>query len=95
MKNVGEILIRARITEKSARDADRTKGKVYTFEVGPCANKSEIAKAVKTLYSVTPKKVAVINIPRKKVVSRGKIGMTKGYRKAMVYLSGEEKIEFA
>jgi large subunit ribosomal protein L23 len=95
MKNAGEILIRARITEKSAREADRAKGKVYTFEIAKRANKAEVAHAVKTLFGVTPKKVAVINIPRKKVISRGKPGMTAGYRKAMVYLTGDEKIEFA
>jgi large subunit ribosomal protein L23 len=95
MKTAGEILIRTRVTEKSARDAEREKGKVFTFEVARNANKSEIAKAIKSVYGVTPKKVHVANILPKKVVSRGRPGMTAGYRKAMVYLGKDDKIEFA
>ena len=95
MKSAAEILIRARVTEKSARDSERTSGRVYTFEVAKKANKAEIAIAVKSLYGVTADKVRVINIPRKKVVSRGKPGMVAGFRKAMVYLKGDDKIEFA
>jgi large subunit ribosomal protein L23 len=94
-KNAGEILIRARVTEKSAREADRGKGRVYTFDVARHANKAEIAEAVKTVYGVTPRKVSVVNVPRKRIISRGKPGVTAGHRKAMVYLKGDDKIEFA
>lgn len=91
---MNEIIIkRPRITEKSGLQAENAG--VYTFEVTAMANKKNVAKAVKDLYKVNPVKVNIINLPAKKIFSRGKMGRKSGVKKAVVYLKKGEKIEFA
>jgi len=67
---------------------------VYTFDIAPSANKTEIKKAVWALYKVRPVKINVLSIPRKSIMSRGKMGTRGGGRKALVYLKAGDKIEF-
>ncbi len=86
------IIKKPRITEKSGLQAEGLN--VYTFEVMPKANKKSIAKAVTEIYKVTPEKVNIINLPAKKVFTRGKKGMKSGVKKAIVYLKKGDKIEF-
>lgn len=81
-----------RITEKSALGAEKG---VYTFNVAPNTNKSEVVKAIKTLYKVTPVKVSITMIKEKKVFRRGQFGVKKGGKKAVVYLKKGDKIAFA
>lgn len=85
------VLLRPRITEKSAIGAD--KAGVYVFEVTKSATKTQIAASVKSKYKVTPTKIAVANIPDKKVFYRGKKGVKSGGKKAYVYLKKGDKIE--
>ena len=70
---------------------------VYTFDVAPSATKKSIATAVKTLYKVTPVKVAVVTIHPRRVKMRRKrgYGMVAGGKKAYVYLKKGEEIQFA
>ena len=86
------IIKKPRITEKSGIQAESTS--VYTFEVTAEANKKNITKAIKEIYKVTPVKVNITHLPAKKVVSRGKLGMKSGVKKAVVYLKKGDKIEF-
>ncbi len=86
------IIKKPRITEKAGIQAE-TMG-VYTFEVTPKANKKNVAKAIKEIYKVTPVKVNIVNLPMKKVFSRGKKGQTSGVKKAVVFLKKGDKIEF-
>lgn len=92
------IIKKPRITEKSGLQAEGANGaegaSVYTFEVTAKANKKSIAKAVKEIYQVTPVKVNIINLPAKKVFSRGKAGTKSGVKKAIVFLKKGDKIEF-
>ncbi len=67
---------------------------VYTFEVAPGANKTEIKKAIFALFKVKPARINVLPIPKKNIVSKGKAGVTGGGRKAVVYLKEGDKIEF-
>lgn len=85
------VLLRPRITEKATVLGEQN---VYTFDVAPRANKLTVAKAIVALYKVTPTKVRVIAVPRKKILVRGKWGMRGGGKKALVYLKKGEKIEF-
>ena len=66
----------------------------YVFEVHPKANKKEVAAAIMNAYKVTPARVHIVNLPAKKVFSRGKKGMQSGLKKAIVYLKHGDKIEF-
>ncbi|HEC30521.1 MAG TPA: 50S ribosomal protein L23 [Candidatus Yonathbacteria bacterium] len=85
------ILIRPYITEKASIISEAN---AYTFEVNTSANKSEIAKAIKELYKVTPKKINIVYRPAKKVVSKGKVGVKSRKKKAIIYLKKGDKIEF-
>jgi len=85
-------ILRPRITEKSG-DASQ-KLNAYTFEISRSSSKNEVAKSIKNLYKVTPIRINVINLPRKRIFSRGKKGWSGGVKKAVVYLKKDDKIEF-
>ena len=85
------IIKNPRITEKASFAAEQN---VYIFNVSKRANKTEIKKEIFSLYKVKPLKVNVLNVPRKNIMSRGKIGVKGGGRKALVYLKKGDKIEF-
>jgi len=81
-----------RITEKSALGSERG---IYTFNVENEANKSEIKKAIKMIYGITPKRVSITQITSKNVVRRGIKGIKGRGKKAVVYLKSGDKIAFA
>lgn len=87
----GLLLKNPRITEKAAALGINN---AYTFEVSGNATKSEVAKAVKALYKVTPTKVNIIVSKSKAVVVRGKSGRQSGMKKAIVFLKKGQTIEF-
>lgn len=91
-KHIGHIILSPRITEKGAYLTEKG---VYVFNVGVETNKAEIANAIRALYKVTPKKVTVVTVPRKRVLTRGtnRKGTTARTRKAYVYLKKGETIE--
>lgn len=93
-KHSGYILISPRITEKGAYLAEKG---AYVFNVAVNASKSQVAAAVKEIYKVSPRKVSLIAIPRKVVMTRGtnRKGTTAGGKKAYVFLKAGEKIELA
>jgi len=68
---------------------------IYVFEIGPKTNKVMVGQIIKEKYGVTPRKVNIINIPPKKISFRGKKGMKRGLKKAMVFLKKGDKIETA
>ncbi len=80
-----------RVTEKASMAYEQN---IYTFDISESANKTEIKKAIFTLYKVHPVKVNVLRMPRKNVMQKGKAGVRGGGRKAMVYLKKGDKIEF-
>ncbi len=83
-------LVRPHITEKAAVLAEKG---TYIFQVAKNTNKIEIAKAVQSLYGVTPIRVNIINLPSTPVIVRGKAGVKAGVRKALVTLKKGDKIE--
>ena len=85
------IIKNPRITEKASFSSERN---IYTFDVMPSANKTEIKKAIFALYKVKPVKVNVLSVRRKNVMLRGRTGTKGGGRKALVYLKKGDKIEF-
>ena len=86
------VVLGPRVTEKSAMGAEKG---VYTFNVAPTTNKSEVAKAIKAQYKITPVKINITLRKEKKVFLRGKKGVKAGGKKAVVYLKKGDKIEFA
>lgn len=85
------VLLRPHITEKASMLAEKN---TYVFEIHPRANKKEVSAAITSAYKVTPARVHIINLPAKKVFSRGRKGMQSGLKKAIVYLKHGDKIEF-
>lgn len=88
---LAHVLKHARITEKATMQQG---GSVYTFDISEGATKREIIAAVKSLYKVSPAKVAVVKVPSKlrRSARTGKIGVKKGGRKAYVFLKKGETI---
>lgn len=85
------IIKNPRVTEKASFAAEQN---VYTFDVEKSANKTEIKKAIFTLYKVKPVKINILPVKSKKIVVRGKTGVKSGGKKALVYLKKGDKIEF-
>jgi len=94
MKHTGTIILNPRITEKGAYLAESS---CYVFDVAPHATKHEVARAVQTIFKVSPRKVTVARVPRKVVSTRGtnRKGMTVGGKKAYVFLKKGDKIDIA
>lgn len=89
-KEAYRTLLRPLTTEKSTR---LTADHQYVFEVHPQVNRIEIRRAVRALYGVTPLKVNVVNLPGKAVRYGRTEGRTKAWKKAVVVLNPNEKID--
>ena len=89
MKDYTDIIYSPVITEKSALKMQNDN--VYTFKVAKSA--TQIKKAIEKAFGVSVKSVNTLNTkPKKKRVGRY-TGMTKTYKKAIVTLDGDSKIE--
>lgn len=89
--NAWKVLVFPHVTEKAT---DLEKDNKYIFRVFKIANKIEIKKAVESLYGVNVEDVAIINIPRKKRrAGRQREGWRRGYKKAIVKIQKDQKIE--
>jgi large subunit ribosomal protein L23 len=93
MKNVYEIIRRPLITEKTT--ALKETQRSLCFEVHKDASKSEIKKAVESLFGVKVQDVRVANV-HGKVKRQGRyVGKRPDWKKAYVVLKKDEKmIEF-
>jgi large subunit ribosomal protein L23 len=74
-----------------------TENGVYVFQVPAAVTKHDVANAIQKVYGVTPRKIAMVNLPAKKVSLRTRRGVgTRARRhKAYVYLKKGETITFA
>lgn len=89
--NAHEVIRRPRLSEKTVYLQNNLD--VYTFEVHPKANKTQIREAVESLFSVKVKKVATMNCRGKQRRTRLSIGTTPAWKKAYVTLVDGESIE--
>jgi large subunit ribosomal protein L23 len=65
----------------------------YLFKVDKGANKIEIKRAVEEIYKVKVTSVNVVSVHGKKRRVRYKEGMTSSWKKAIVTLSSDSKID--
>lgn len=87
-----DIIIKPIVTERSMENME---SKRYTFKVDTKANKSEIKKAVETIFGVKVKQVNTMNITGKKKRMGANIGKRPDWKKAIVTLTENSKeIEF-
>ncbi len=87
------VIISPRITEKASVVIEESNA--YVFEVRPYATKRDISREITRVYQVVPRKVAIVQVPRKLVFVRGKRGATASGKKAYVYLKKGDTIELA
>jgi len=84
------ILKKPHIAEKAT---DLSGKNQYVFKIFESANKSEVKKAVESVFGVNVLSVRIIKVPKKRR-KRGVIrGWKKGYKKAIVTIKKGQKIE--
>ena len=85
-----DVIIAPIVTEKTMK-LQQEENKV-TVKVAPNANKTEVKIAFESIFNVKVVNVSIINVrPRAKRVGRYE-GKVSGYKKAIVTLSPEEKL---
>ncbi len=91
MKNPHTIILSPIITEKSTYATDTNNA--YTFKVAPSANRIEIKQSVEEIFDVKVKKVNTLRQPGKRKRLGKTLGMTRGFKKAVVVLYPGHKID--
>lgn len=87
---IDDVLIRFVLTEKTTDQRELNK---YHFEVHPRANKFQIKKAVERAFGVKVLKVTTINCKSKPKRMGWFRGKTKHWKKAVITLKPEDRIE--
>jgi large subunit ribosomal protein L23 len=87
-----QVVLRPLITEKATHLSDRHNA--YTFEVSTLATKTEIKNAVETLFNVKVAAVRTQNRRGKARRHRLKVGRMRNWKKAIVALQEEYRIDF-
>jgi large subunit ribosomal protein L23 len=87
-----QVVLRPLVTEKGTHQF--THRNAYPFEVNPWANKEEIKHAVQELFNVRVVKVRTQNRVGKRRRYRFKMGQLASWKKAIVTLHADDRIEF-
>jgi large subunit ribosomal protein L23 len=92
MRSPHDIIIKPIITERSMDDMAENK---YTFAVDKKANKSEVKKAIESVFGVKVEKVNTMNMLGKVKRQGVNSGRRPSWKKAIVKLTDDsKKIEF-
>ena len=92
MTNPHDIILKPVVTEQSMTEMVEKK---YTFVVAKDANKTEIKKAVESIFGVKVAKVNTISVRGKEKRMGRYSGYTASWKKAIVTLKADSKpIEF-
>ena len=87
-----QIVLRPLVTEKGMHKANRFN--CYAFEVNRLAGKIDIRRAVEELFDVKVVRVNTQNRKGKPRRTRYRWGSTKAWKKAIVTLDPEDRIDF-
>jgi len=87
------VVRRPVVTEKSS--TMQGMNNQFSFEVAASANKSEVKKAIETLFSVKVEKVNMVSMRGKARRMFGRPGQTKPWKKAVVTLREGDSIDIA
>ena len=87
-----QVILRPLITEKATHLAERHN--TYTFEVHGQANKTDIKAAVEALFNVRVRDVRTQNHEGKVRRSRLKMGRKRNWKKAIVAVHPDYRIDF-
>ncbi len=87
-----QIVLRPLVTEKGFHKAERCNA--YAFEVSPLADKEAIRRAIEHLFEVKVIRVNTQNRRGKPRRTKFRTGETKTWKKAIVTLDPEHRINF-
>jgi large subunit ribosomal protein L23 len=87
-----QIVLRPLVTEKGMHRS--TRYNAYAFEVNRLANKGDVRRAVEELFNVKVLRVHIQNRKGKPRRTRFSSGYTKDWKKAIVKLDPEHRINF-
>jgi large subunit ribosomal protein L23 len=87
-----QVIMRPLVTEKGMHRS--TRNNQYAFEVNPLATKADVRRAVEDLFNVKVEKVRTQTRRGKHRKHRFKQGTTKSWKKAIVSLNEEHRIDF-
>jgi large subunit ribosomal protein L23 len=87
-----QVILRPMVTEKGTHQF--TRHNAYPFQVNLWANKEQIKAAVEELFNVRVQKVRTQNRLGKNRRYKFRIGKLPNWKKAIVTLHPEDKIEF-
>jgi large subunit ribosomal protein L23 len=89
-----QIILRPLITEKGTHQSTHENHNAYSFQVNLWATKDQIKAAVEELFNVRVDKVRTQTRLGKKRRYRFKVGRLSNWKKAIVKLYPDNKIEF-
>ena len=87
-----QVILRPLITEKNVHKAERLTQ--YSFEINPKATKEDVRRAVESLFDVKVSKVRTQARRGKHRRYRFRMGELKSWKKAIVTLDKDHKIDF-
>lgn len=87
-----QVILRPLVTEKGMQRATRINQ--YAFEVNTLADKEDVKHAVEELFQVKVTKVRTQNRKGKPRRYRFRYGQTRNWKKALVTLDAEHRIDF-
>jgi large subunit ribosomal protein L23 len=87
-----QVILRPLVTEKGMHRS--TRYNAYAFEVNRLATKLDVRRAVEELFNVKVEDVRTQNRRGKPRRSRFRYGYTKDWKKAIVKLNSEYRIDF-
>jgi large subunit ribosomal protein L23 len=87
-----QIILRPLVTEKGVHRS--TRHNAYSFEVNTLATKADVRRAIEELFNVKVLRVHVQNRRGKPRRSRFRFGRTKDWKKAIITLDPEHRINF-
>jgi large subunit ribosomal protein L23 len=86
-----QVLIKPLITEKGTGQTETLN--LYAFQVNMAANKFDVRRSVEEMFKVKVLSVAIQNRKGKPRRSRARMGHTAPWKKAVVKLAPDNKIE--
>lgn len=87
-----QVLLRPLVTEKGVHRAARNNQ--YAFEIHRDASKHDVKRAVEILFDVKVEKVRTQNRKGKSRRFKFRAGQTSGWKKAIVSLREDDRIDF-
>ena len=87
-----QVILRPLVTEKGMHRS--TRNNQYAFEVSTLATKDDVRRAVEDLFHVKVEKVRTQNRHGKPRKHKFRAGQTKSWKKAIITLDAEHRIDF-